>query len=79
MDNLAQLFAEIFTVVDDYVEDEDARHSLSRRFWVLTKDYDFEYADMDCDEALIHLGLARTLPDPEYPGDVMTSYDGGDI
>lgn len=77
MTSLAELFAEIFSVIDDYVDDEDARFVLGKRFWDMTKEHEFDYEDMDCDEVLVHLGLARIVPDPEYPGEVHTVYDGG--
>lgn len=77
MNNLAELFAEVFSLIDDHVEDDDARYELSKRFWSMTREHDFEYGDMDCDEVLVHLGLARIVPDPEYPGEVVTVYDGG--
>lgn len=77
MNSLAELFSEVFNLIADHVDDEDARYELGKKFWSLSREFDFEYADMDCDEILVSLGLARVVPDPEYPGEIVTVYDGG--
>lgn len=37
--------------------------------WNLARDYDFHPCQMDCDEALLKLGLAKMGVHPDYPDD----------
>jgi len=56
----AVLFGKIFDILaaDQYEE-------LARKLWDLKSSYDFSSYQMNCDESLIKLGLARKDIDPE--------------
>lgn len=43
---------------------------LAAEFWALTHDYDFSEYQMDCDDALIALGLARMVVDVRERDDI---------
>ena len=74
----AYLFSRIFKLVDEHVTDEKERKKLAREFWKETRDYDFSYYDLDCDDVLIRLGLAKKGVNPRYPEDgEVTLYDRG--
>lgn len=45
------------------------RDSLVEYFWNVRSKYDFSPYQMDCDDALVKLGLARLRIDPEYPNE----------
>lgn len=61
----AHLFGTIFRLLAKNPTDE---HKLiAREIYDLTGDYDFSNYQMDADEELITLGLARMGVDPEYP------------
>lgn len=64
----ASLFAEMFTIVAEYVP-EPQRDEVARRLWKLTRDYDFSPYQMYADEALMKLGLARRGVDSDWPND----------
>ena len=44
-----------------------------KKYWKMSREYDFSEYQMEADEALLKLGLARKGVDPDYPedGDVM--------
>jgi len=63
----AYLFARIFGLIDEHVHDAEARQKLAREFWSESSGYDFSPYQMDCDEILLKLGLARRCVDPDYP------------
>ena len=48
------------------------KDKLVKFMWALRTEYDFSDYQMDCDEALIRLGLARRGIDPEYSEDEET-------
>lgn len=63
----AEIFGEAFRFLAK-TNDEHAK-AMARHFWSLTAGYDFTPRQMDCDDALIALGLARSGVDPEWPND----------
>lgn len=69
----AYLFARIFGLIDEHVHDAKTRQKLAFEFWAESRSYDFSPYQMDCDEILMKLGLARRGVDPDYPseGDTM--------
>jgi hypothetical protein len=63
----AYLFGEVFRIVAEYVPPGDTRDAMARRLWDLTLGYDFTDNQMNADEALLALGLARRGVDPDWP------------
>lgn len=70
----AALFGSIFEMLAERGDERDKEYAL--KFWEMKEDggYDFSDYQMECDEALIKLGLARTVDDNEYPGETKTEY-----
>jgi len=71
----AELFSEIFQMIYDHVEDEDARYQLARRFFAFARDYDFSFDQLDADDILVELGLAHYATDNETGEDIVR-YEG---
>jgi hypothetical protein len=65
----AYLFSRIFELIDQHVQDTETRKKLALDFWKEQGSYDFAPYQMDCDEILMKLGLARRGIDPDYPKD----------
>ena len=42
------------------------KKALARKFWAESFGYDFSPYQMDCDEELVKLGLAKTVDHPDY-------------
>lgn len=63
----AALFGKIFKILASPGEID--RKVIAREFYAMMGDYDFHDSQMDCDEALLELGLARKGMDPAYPED----------
>lgn len=63
----ASVFCAVFKLL---ASDPTPQHvAFARTLWGHTYAYDFSSYQLECDEALIALGLARMGVDPEYPGD----------
>jgi hypothetical protein len=65
----AHLFGCIFEIIDEHVKDPQDRKVLAERFWAMSRGYDFSEYQMESDEVLERLGLARKEVDPRYPED----------
>lgn len=65
----AYLFSRIFRLIDEHVHDAETRKKLALEFWKESGSYDFSPYQMNCDEFLLKLGLARRGVDPDYPED----------
>ncbi len=63
----ARLFGEIFELLAENPTDE--HKAIAKKIFAKTNDYDFSYYQMDADESLIALGIARKGIDPKYPQD----------
>lgn len=63
----AHLFGRVFKLIAEYVPPGDARDRLAREFWRETQGYDFSDYQMDADDALFALGLARRGVNPDWP------------
>lgn len=63
--------AEIFGTVFEFLSEEPtpANKKFARRLFDMAQNYDFNDYQMEADEALMALGLARRGVDPEYPED----------
>jgi hypothetical protein len=57
----AYLFRQIFRLIDDHVAGPAARQREALKFWALMRDgrYDFKPHEIDADDVLMNLGLAR--------------------
>lgn len=76
----AEIFGRIFCKLANEKGDTLDKKKFSRWLWDLhRKKGDFSTDQMGCDEALIDLGLAKMVPDPDYPedGDTLIAYKGG--
>lgn len=62
----ASLFARMFEFCAKH-PDAHAK-SFAAETWEASKDFDFHPSQMRCDKALIALGLAEVVPDPDEPG-----------
>jgi hypothetical protein len=65
----AYLFATIFELIDEHVPAEK-KHEIAKRYWKMSQEYDFSNYQLESDETLVRLGLARIErdhEDPEYP------------
>jgi hypothetical protein len=57
--------------------DPTDQHRLwAREFWEEAKQYDFSWYQLECDEELLVLGLARRGIDPDYPHEGETIFYG---
>lgn len=63
----AGLFGKIFELLAKNPTDE--HKTIALEIWPMTQEYDFNKYQMDCDDALVALGLAYEGPDPNYPED----------
>jgi hypothetical protein len=63
----AYLFSRIFRLLNEHVQDTQARRKIALEFWKESQSYDFSPDQMDCDDVLMKLGLARQGVDPDYP------------
>ena len=76
--NSAEIFGSLFDMLAAGLPADPAE--TARLLWNMQKGYDFSPCQMECDDALLKLGLARELPpDPRWPDESggMT-YLGGD-
>lgn len=72
----ARLFGKIFELLAKNPTDE--HKAIAKEIFAETSDYDFSNYQMDADEPLIALGLAKKGIDPKYPedGEVVIYGDG---
>lgn len=63
------MFGRVFKLLAEHVPAGAERDVLAAEFWRETRDYDFSPYQMDADEALAALGLARRGVDPDWPDD----------
>jgi hypothetical protein len=56
----AALFGQIFEHCAEFPSDPNKE--FARKMWEQIGDFDFDYYQLGCDEALIKLGLARASP-----------------
>lgn len=61
----ADLFGGIFVMLAEKATKRDKEYAL--KIWPMTWEYDFHECQMDCDEELEKLGLARPGEDEGYP------------
>lgn len=57
----AGIFSEMFTILDESLATAPGRIvvELARRVWEMTWEHDFAHEQLECDAALVRLGLAR--------------------
>ncbi len=72
----AALFGKIFELLAKNPTDE--HKAIAKEVFAYTGDYDFSYYQMDADDALMALGLARKGIDTRYPEDGETILYGND-
>lgn len=63
----AYLFSMLFEMFAE--EDTEQAKEYARRVWVMSWQYDFDFVQMGCNEALERLGLSKSRPsdDPDDP------------
>jgi len=61
----ARLFGDIFNMLAE--EPTEGNKDIAAKMFPKTRDYDFNHYQMDADDALIKLGLAKMGVDLEYP------------
>lgn len=64
----AGIFGEFFDLAAGIKQTPEVKR-LALLMWCMTGGYDFSPDQMECDEALIKLGLAKRGVDPDYPED----------
>lgn len=64
----AYIFSRVFDLIDEHVP-EPKRREVALEFWRESQNYDFSNSQMECDDVLIRLGLARKGIDPRWPND----------
>jgi hypothetical protein len=70
----AEMFGEMFRT---FAEDPSPQHiRWAHKLWGFTGNYDFSSYQLDCDEALITLKLARKRMDPKTPEDGKVMFYG---
>lgn len=70
--NSAEVFSKFF---DKLATDPTKQHKKwAKEIFADTRHYDFSTEQMECDKALIALGLAERKPDPSEPGEQMIVY-----
>jgi hypothetical protein len=77
----ASMFRRVFLDLADGIADAPAmvaeeRKRIASMLWSETSRLDFADHELECDWALVALGLARRVPDPEYPDEVKVIYKG---
>lgn len=65
----AYMFGRVFKLIAEHVPPGAERDTLAAEFWREQRDYDFSPNQMDADEALATLGLARRGVNPDWPDD----------
>lgn len=68
----AHLFSMIFEILAEYPDERNK--ALALRFWGLTGGYDFAYQQMECDDALVTLGLAKKISNRKCPEKEIVAY-----
>lgn len=63
----AEIFGAIFATLADELPDNTIRQRIALKFWKMSRQYDFSDCQMEEDDALTTLGLARQVPNIEYP------------
>jgi hypothetical protein len=53
---------------------KERRRAVAKQIWKLCDGIDFNESEMECDKALLSMGLAVDKPDPDYPGETVTEY-----
>lgn len=71
----AYIFGRVFEMIDALVPESEKREA-ARKFWKMSREFDFSDDDMHADKALVALGLARKGIDPDYPDDGPTMLYG---
>lgn len=69
----AGIFGDVFCILAKRKNQEEAS-AIAAEVFALVSGYDFCEEQMEADKALKKLGLAREVPDPEYPGEMMVQY-----
>lgn len=61
----ASIFSQLFVMLAE--EPTDSNKEMANKIYKLSYGYDFHHCQMDCNDELIKLGLAKIGIDPEYP------------
>ncbi len=64
----AYLFGLIFKLIDDYVPDNEAL-KVAAKHWAISREFDFSPSQIEANETLKRLRLAKEIVDKRYPED----------
>lgn len=70
----ARALGRAFTLIECIIPCSPERAALVIALWEDARSGDFHFSQMNCDAALIKLGLARKLPVPKYPDETEMNY-----
>jgi hypothetical protein len=70
----AEIFSLFFEVIDKHVGRGKLRKELAKKIWNASRNYDFHPYQLECDDALKRLGLARDSVKPDQYGEFPTLY-----
>lgn len=70
----AEVFAALFDITAHLIPPSDIRDRFVRRIWDLSRGYDFSDEQLECDDSLMKLGLARKWVDPKRPDEESMAY-----
>lgn len=67
---------EIFSKVLKLLAENPTREhiDIAHELYAMTRNYDFTDYELDCNDALVALELARYVPDPDFPGKPAIAY-----
>lgn len=68
MSDTSYIMGRVFEMIAEEIP-EARRKTVARKFWKMAGEIDFSDDEMECDKALIKLGLAKMAIDPNYPED----------
>lgn len=72
----AYIFGRVFELIAKEVPPGPRRGRIARKFWKMSREFDFSDDEMHADRALVSLRLARKGVDPDYPEDGPTMLYG---
>lgn len=75
--NSAEIFGRLFDYLAFYIGTVD-RKEFAKYLWTISEEYDFSPGQMECDEALLKLGLARKVKTDKTTSGEIIDYGPGE-